>query len=47
MLEEGLTVRVAGLVETPVCVTPSDQVISQGPVPVNAACMVALPPGAM
>ena len=46
MLEEGLTVRVAGLVE-PVCVTPSDQVISQGPVPVNAACMVALPPGAM
>ena len=33
----GLTVRVAGLVVTPVCVTPSDHVMFQGDAPVRTA----------
>ena len=33
----GLTVRMAGLVVTPVCVTPSDHVTFQGGAPVNVA----------
>ena len=37
---DGLTLRVAGLEATPLCVTVSDQVTFHGPVPVNAAEML-------
>ena len=41
VLATGLTLRVAGLLATPLCTTPSDQVTVHGPVPVNAAWMFA------
>src|SRR6266446_3795923 len=41
VVEEGVTLRVAGLAETPVCVVPSDQVTFHGPVPVRSAWMLA------
>ena len=40
VLEAGLTERVAGEAPTPLCVTPSDQITVQGPVPVSAAWIV-------
>ena len=40
----GLTERVAGEAATPLCVTPSDHVTLQGPVPVSAAEIVVAPP---
>jgi hypothetical protein len=40
----GLTERVAGLLTTLLCVTPSDQVTVHGPTPVNAADKLKLPP---
>ena len=43
-MEAGLTERVAGLVVTPFCVNPSDQVKFHGLVPVSAAEIVAEPP---
>ena len=36
----GLTLRVTGLVVTPVCTTPSDHVTSHGAIPVSAAWIV-------
>src|SRR5207248_1994447 len=44
VVTNGLTDRVAGLVGTAVCVTPSDHVTFHGPVPVNAAEIVTDPP---
>ena len=44
MVEDGLTLRVAGLEAIPVWVTPSDQVRLHGPVPVSAAWIVAEAP---
>jgi hypothetical protein len=41
VVTEGLTLRVAGLGATAVCVTPSDHVTFHGPVPVNTAVIVA------
>ena len=40
VVDDGLTLRVAGLEATPVCVTPSDHVTFHGPRPVSAAWMV-------
>jgi len=40
----GLTERVAGDAATALCVTPSDQVMFQGPLPVSAAEIVVAPP---
>ena len=40
----GLTERVAGEAATPFCVTPSDQVMLHGPIPVSAAEIVVAPP---
>ena len=40
----GLTARVAGLLATLVCVTPSDHATVHGPTPVNVAESVALLP---
>ena len=44
MVLDGLTLRVAGLVATPFCVTLSDHVTFHGPVPVKAAEIVLEPP---
>jgi hypothetical protein len=44
VVEPGLTLRVAGLEVTPVCVTPSDHVKFQGLVPVSVAWIVAEEP---
>ena len=41
IIDAGLTVRLAGLVVTLFCVTLSDQITVHGPVPVNAAWIVA------
>ena len=40
----GLTLRVAGLADTPFCGVPSDHIRFHGPVPVNAAWIVVDPP---
>ena len=44
MVAAGLTERVAGEEATPLCVTPSDQVTFQGPLPVSAAEIEVDPP---
>ena len=44
MVAAGLTERVAGEEATPLCVTPSDQVTFQGPLPVSAAAITVDPP---
>jgi hypothetical protein len=46
-VDDGPTERVAGLEDSPVCVTPSDQVTFQGASPVSAAWIVADPPAQM
>src|SRR5580765_6733366 len=45
VVEDGLTLRDAGLAATLFCVTPSDQTTVHGPTPVNAAWILALFPG--
>ncbi len=45
MLPAGLTLRVAGLAATLVCVKPSDQTRVQRPVPLSAAWIFVLLPG--
>jgi hypothetical protein len=44
VVEDGLTLRVAGLVATPLWTTESDQVTFQGPVPVRTAWIGVEPP---
>lgn len=43
VVEAGATERIAGLVAL-VNFTPSDQLTTQGPIPVNAACIEAAEP---